>query len=143
MSVPGTKGPTACLIERLAKEGKTVPEISADLMMSQNDIRVHLKRHKIIYTTALGGGKRWYIKGRKIPLEYRASRDNRAFWIEGESKSLIEYWCRGWSISQCAKQLGRTRGSVAGKLDRLGLLKNRAFRFAQPSSSRKVLGGAP
>ena len=42
-------------------------------------------------------------------------------WDEGEIVRLINMWRLGWSMTRIGEILNRPRGSIAGKIDRLGL----------------------
>lgn len=43
-------------------------------------------------------------------------------WSTRDAGTLADEWRRGFSITRLATKYGKTRGAVAGKLDRMGLL---------------------
>jgi hypothetical protein len=53
------------------------------------------------------------------------------YWQEYEEKVLVKMRQRGLTAYEIAKAMGRTRNSVIGKLDRLGLIRRRTERWLQ------------
>lgn len=58
----------------------------------------------------------------KIKVETQFNPDNKSKrWTEAEEKRLVELRNQGRSISQCAKILGRTEGSITARISTHGL----------------------
>ena len=61
------------------------------------------------------------------------------YWTKQQEIKLADLWMRGLSGSQCGKALKRSRGSVLGKLSRMGLLGKDSQRPEQDKSLLKQI----
>lgn len=50
--------------------------------------------------------------------ELHPVRNGRDSWTEAETKAVLDMWAEGQSIEKIAKMLGRTEGSVEGRINR-------------------------
>ena len=58
-------------------------------------------------------------------------------WSEERTTELAELWSRGWSVSKIAQHYDIGRGSVSGKLNRMGLLGKKPDRVRDVVARRK------
>ena len=60
-------------------------------------------------------------------------------WSEERTTELAELWSHGWSVSKISRHYDISRGSVAGKLNRMGILGNQNEYIREHVKRRKPM----